>query len=659
MHKTIFRLLFILLLATFSSVSAQSDGFNLPADLYILLNEGIVQRYGLGAEGTTTVTPDSDFVVDFAVAPDDNWIAYRTESGITLANMASPNQIRVLLESVITADFPPLRQGGQTMTWSDDGAQLAYTTTSGVRVAFNLGTNNVVFANILTSPAKHLSWSPNGTFLAVEVENNIWWIYRRNQNEMTLAGALPSSFGTVWQDDNRLIFAPQEGGLLVLDFANFNEQYALRSDGQRYFLPVIRDDGSLIVFASDEDNPQENAIWTRMSIAGNIASVDEFANAPTDIRGAMWAIDGNSLIALRENQMTLLIPNLGVILPLPVGDVVAYGWGANRPPSAQGIEMTNGAFFRAPDLFGVMQVWRLPNDGTRPITITTRETDVTAYTINSTGTTLIYLTNNQLWRMPIQEEGAEAIVIASRLGNNPRDFIFSPDETDLFYTTDGEGGGLWRVDSMGESAPQRILANPEGGQYRMPKFAPNINALLLAITRPERTTQYIVYDPVAEATLNIGNYTLAGWLPDGRVIGYTRLADGLTNMTSQLQVVDLSQDPILPAMLWDESQTRVADFLPLGGDNWRMITAQVLPYGTEKGLLLEYADDAFSVTVELGWLINPLLSPDGLFMASLTRPNGLLIIHDLSTQDKRLLQAPLGITDFRWVGTSGKIFNEL
>ncbi len=659
MHKTIFRLLFILLLATFSSVSAQSDGFNLPTDLYILLNEGIVQRYGLGAEGTTTVTPETDFVVDFAVAPDDNWIAYRTESGITLANMASPNQIRVLLESVITADFPPLRQGGQTMAWSNDGTQLAYTTTSGVRVAFNLGTNNVVFANILTSPAKHISWSPNGTFLAVEVENNIWWIYRRNGNEMVLAGALPSSFGTAWQDDNRLIFAPQEGGLLVLDFANLNEQYALRNDGQRYFLPVIREDGSLIAFASDDENPQENAVWTRMSIAGNIASVDEFANAPTDIRGAMWAIDGNSLIALRENQMTLLIPNLGVILPLPVGDVVAYGWGAPRPASAQGIEMTNSAFFRAPDLFGVMQVWRLPDDGTRPIAITTGETDVTAYTINPTGTTLIYLTNNQLWRMPIQTEGAEAVAIASRLGDNPRDFIFSPDETDVFYTTQGEDGGLWRVDSMGESAPERILANPDGGQYRMPKFAPNINALLLAITRPERTTQYIVYDPVAEATLNIGNYTLAGWLPDGRVIGYTRIINGLTDITSQLQVVDLAQDPILPALIWDEAQTRIADFLPLSGDNWRILTTQVLPYGTEKGLLLEYADSTFSVTVELGWLINPVLSPDGLFMASLTRPNGLLIIHDLSKGDKMLIGAPLGITDFCWVGTNGKIFNEL
>lgn len=658
MHKTIFRLLFILLLGTFSSVSAQSDGFNLPTDLYILLNEGVVQRYGLGAEGTTTVTPQGDFVVDFAVAPDDNWIAYRTESGITLANMASPNQIRVLLESVITADFPPLRQGGQTMSWSSDGTQLAYTTTSGVRVAFHLGTNNVIFANILTSPAKHVSWSPNGTFLAIEVENNIWWIYRRIHNEMSLAGALPSSYGTAWQSDTRLIFAPQEGGLLVLDLGNFNEQYTLFNDGRRYFLPTIRADGALMVFASDSDNPQENAIWTRMSLTGNIATIEEFANAPTDIRGAMWAIDGGSLIALRENQMTLLIPNLGVILPLPVGDVVAYGWGAKRPASARGAVMSHAAFFRAPDLFGVMQVWRLPNDGTAPVTITKGENDVLAYTINRTGTAVVYLSDNRLWRIDVSQKGAEAIEITRRLGDNPRDFTFSPDERQLLYTTEGADGGLWSVDSMGESTPVLILPNPEGGQYRQPQFAPNINALMIAITRSERATQFIVYDPLANATLNIGNYTLAGWLPDGQVIGYNHMVNSFTDVTSQLQTVDLSKDPILPVTVWDERGARIADFISLSETRWQMITAPIVLYGTEKGILLEYAETTFSVKVELGWVITPSLSPDGLFIASFTRPNGLLIIYNVSTDERTLIQAPTGIRDFRWGGISGKIFNQ-
>jgi WD40 repeat protein len=660
MLKIIFRLLFIFLLGAVSLVSAQSDGFDLPTDLYILLNEGIVQRYGLGAEGATTVTPEGDFVIDFAVAPDGNWIAYRTEQGITLAYMPNPDQIRVLLETVATADFPPLRQGGQTMAWSNDGTQLAYTTTSGVRVAFNLGTNQVVFANILTSPARHVSWSPNGTYLAIEVEDNIWWIYQHVGDEMILVGALPSSYGTAWQDDTRLIFAPQEGGLIILDFGNFNEQYPLREDGQRYFLPTIRPDGSLVAFASDNDeDPQANAAWTRMSVAGNIATIDEFANTPTDITGAMWGVGGELLIALRDGGMTLLIPNVGVVLPLPIGEVVAYGWGAPRPPSARGLVMSQQGFFRANDIFGVTQVWQLPNDGTPPTAITTGENEVTAYTVNPTGTILVYISQNQLWRIAIGEDGAEPIELTRRLSDNPQDIIFSPDESQVFYVTEGADGGLWAVDSMGESAPTLLLPNEEGATYRYPQFAPNVNGLIIAITRPERATEYNFYDPTAEATLNIGNYTVAGWLPDGKVAGYVSQSIGLTNFTSQLQLLDLSQDPILPATVWEADQTRLLDFQPITAENWMLVVADVVPYGTEKGVLLEYADGVFSIKVELGTMIDPVLSPDGLFLAWLTRPNGLLIIYDITTGERTLLQAPNGVQDFRWGGAEGKKFNEL
>jgi hypothetical protein len=447
----------------------------------------------------------------------------------------------------------------------------------------------------------------------------------------------------------------------VLDLGNLNAQYALREADQRYFLPTIRADGSLIAFASRDENPEETAVWTRMSIDGQIASVDEFANAPTDIRGAMWGVGGDLLIALRDGQMTLLIPNLAVILPLPVGEVVAYGWGAERPPSEHGIIMSQRAFFRAPDIFGVLQVWQLPNDGTPPEPITSGEDDVTAYTINPTGTALFYIQQNKLWRLPIPipEEGAEPIEITSRLGDAPRDLTLSPDESELFFTTEGDSGGLWMVDSMGESAPELVLANENGGTYRQPQFAPNINALIVAITRPERPAQYIFYDPAADATLNLGNYTVAGWLPDGLVVGYISQSDTLASINSQLQVLNLSQDPILPLTIWEADQTRLLDFQPINNARWLMITAPFMPYGTEKGVLLEYTDGLFSIKVELGWVINPVIAPDGLGIAWLTRPNGLLIIHDVITGENTLLKAPNGIRDFRWVGAEGKIFNEL
>ena len=57
------------------------DGLNLPSALYVLTAEGRVDRYGLGAEGVRMITPEDEFVIDFGVAPDGNWLAYRTEIG--------------------------------------------------------------------------------------------------------------------------------------------------------------------------------------------------------------------------------------------------------------------------------------------------------------------------------------------------------------------------------------------------------------------------------------------------------------------------------------------------------------------------------------------------------------------------------------------------
>ncbi|MFW5690883.1 MAG: hypothetical protein ACOCXZ_00165, partial [Chloroflexota bacterium] len=173
--------------------AAQGDGLNLPTELYILLNAGTVERYGLGAAGVTTITPDDVFVLDFAVAPDGNWLAYRTDSGLYVSNMTS-DDAPVQLEAT-SANFPPLRQGGQTLTWSPDAGALAYTTEYGVRVAVDIASGQPRFIDIAVSPLIHLSWSPGGAFLAAEAENDVWWLYRREAAAMPLTGALPSARG--------------------------------------------------------------------------------------------------------------------------------------------------------------------------------------------------------------------------------------------------------------------------------------------------------------------------------------------------------------------------------------------------------------------------------------------------------------------------------
>ena len=198
------------------STSAQ-DALNLPTELYILLNDGQVERYGLGADGVQSVTPEGEFIVDFGIAADDNWLAYRTPTGLYFSNIYEPDSLQLMDES---ADVPSIRGNGDTLAWAPDDSALAYVTLTGVRVYFRDGNTT----DIAVNQVKHLQWSPDGAFLLAETAENIWWIYRRVGLNMPLSSVIPSSHGITWLRDSVLIFAPAEGGLLTMDLNDNNIQ---------------------------------------------------------------------------------------------------------------------------------------------------------------------------------------------------------------------------------------------------------------------------------------------------------------------------------------------------------------------------------------------------------------------------------------------------
>ncbi len=633
--KQLFTLLMFFVMV--SLVVAQ-DGLNLPTELYILVNDGTVERYGLGAAGVQTITPEDAFILDFAVAPDDNWIAYRTEMGITLQSLVDDR--RVPLEDE-TADVPPVRGRGSTMAWSPSGEVLAYTTIFGIRLAFDPSSEHTVYTNVPVSAVFGLMWSPDGTYLAAETENNVWWVFQRDSTAMNLASVVPASYGLTWLDDARLVFAPPEGGLLTMNLVNANAQTQFMDATQEYRLPMRKDDGSIVVFARPAATAEapEFATYQRLSLDDGGATVAESSDIPVDLTGMRWAPDGDLMIAFQGGVLVLVLPQTGDGFPLPIVNTVAYDWGPPRPNSATGFSLPFDAHFLAATSTGIVQVWQLPGNGLPPMPITNAETDISEYAASRDG--VAYTSDGRVWYLNTAEDTPNATELVIVPG---RDLTFNPAGDQLLYVTSSlDGAGVWSLalGSQEPTEPQLLLSSTDV-IYADPQFAPNVNAILIRQETSDGVEQ-VMYDPVSQEIISIGTYDHAVWLSEGRILGIQE--------TEQETVIDLvapsSQETAVAMRVGSGQVEAVRETAPgqlsvvLAGDNQPGLSFFTL-------MEVDVAVGEPDQRAKLRYLTEPQISPDGQFIAGLLQPDGALTIYDAMLDQTTTLRQPAGITQFEW-----------
>lgn len=326
-------------------LSAQSDALNLPTDLYVLLNDGLVQRYGIGGRGIETVTPADAYVIDFAIAPDNQRIAYRTEAGLVLGDMAAQGAGPVV---DTLAAFPPMRGTGASITWTPQGDAIAYTTPDGARIYY---TSIGAFASISQANLVNLRWSPDGMYLLAEATHNIWWVYKREGSQLALRAAIPSSYGTAWVSATELVFAPGEGGLVSMDLNAANRQSPLLTSQAEYRLPVLAPDGRLMFFRRDKDDQTvPEGFGQLVALAPGSPDVQVRGETSIDLGGGLrWGPGARLMVAFEGGVLALFDPMTGQGFPLPISNAVAFDWGPYPPPESASAEPTPEAIF--PDSF--------------------------------------------------------------------------------------------------------------------------------------------------------------------------------------------------------------------------------------------------------------------------------------------------------------------
>lgn len=651
LHKRHFitTVLFLLL----ASLVRAQDGLNLPTELYTLTNSGEVQRYGVGIAGLTTVTPEGEFVLDFGVAPDGNWLAYRTESALTLLNMFTGSS--QVLETG-TAGVPSVRGRGDTMAWSPSGDALAYTNLLGGRVYF--GGETPTFVTLHESVFVSFLWSPGGDYLAAEADQNIWWLYRREGSQMVLTSAIPSSVGLAWFSPTEAVFAPATGGLLLMDLGNRNAQATLLDNTWVCALPTLRSDGSLVTFArstSDNRVPEGSGVLVAFSPVDK--QPDQEGTSAVDLTGLRWAPGGQLAIAFRGGVLALVLPITGEGITLPASDTVAYSWGPLPPATAAGLNIPANGYFLTSDTNGIQQVWRLPRDGSLPELVTTAEVDITLYTVAPGQNAVAYVSGGQVWLQTLRS--AETVALAEIGTHEVRFITFSPNGQQIAYNTLGSAddpvGGIWLVSNKGGDAE---LVLKSGGAdaaapgmppfYREPQFAQNLNALL-AVEAQSELTSYIIFDLNTKEALNIGNYDTAMWLNNGRILAYGNgVGIGDPPATRELVIINPA-DLVHTQLASIPSPSRVLSMQEISASTVRLVLGNDLPGPHALSVVdLNTQTGALTPVGNGGFVSDPELSPDGKFIAGQTHTNGQLTFRATETNQQTVIADPPNLAQFEW-----------
>ena len=628
---------FLLTLPLIGSSFAQEDGLNLPAELYVLLNEGRIDRYGIGAAGVEAVTDADTFIIDFAIAPDNNWLAYRTEDGLLLDYI--PDAAEPMLVDT-DAGFPAIRGQGVTVAWSPSADAVAYTTDAGLRMAVNGGAV-VEFADVAVTPLQDLQWSPLGTYLAAAAADGVYWLFQREGVTLNLVAAVTESNGGAWLADPWFIFAEPAGGMRLMDLSNANTQTILQDDSRVYYTPGVNDLGEIVVFSrevTDTTTPQGAAYYSRLTISGAAVSLDEIAEIDTDLRGLRWAPGAQIMVGLRDESLLLVLPSQAQAFPLPITDAVTYGWGSPRPDTVTGLSMNADGYFRAPGPSGVMQVWRLAGNSTPPEPITTAVADIEAYSF-SAGGELTYVSGGQLWRAV---EGDTPRVLLD-LAEGAASVTFNPNGQAVAYSTpdsDGIAGGIWLAPTNGQTEPQQVLINSgDSATYTHPRFSLTSDALIATLTVND-VPSIVLLDPAIGQVEMLGNYGDAQWREDGQIVAFD---------PQGVSLIDPTTRPVTPTLLV-RTGSQVRDVRALNDGRVRVVVADDNPLGPAATTLVEVADTNGEPDEigNLGFMVAPSIAPGGAFVAGLDRPGGVPLIYDVAAQRSVIIAGVNGATDWQW-----------
>jgi Tol biopolymer transport system component len=352
----------------------------------------------------------------------------------------------------------------------------------------------------------------------------------------------------------------------------------------------------------------------------------------------------------------MILPDTGEGFPLPFADVVAYSWGPMPQDSVNGLALTFTGAFLAADGNNIQQVWRLPGDSSVPVQVTQATADVTAYVVSPGGRDVAFVSDGKLW-----SEGFALTSDAKMLADKAAfatDLTYNPNGKQIAYTLPNNGdvqGGIWLVSTKGGDAkvilPHGAPNNPPTSAFSQPVFAPNINGLLVTRSAANYPEALLLIDLNTLEAHEIGVASKAIWLQSGFVLAYN---SGLGYGADTSDQIIYRIDPAHPAeaakIATIPQPARIVTMEDVVAARARLVlgTSLIGPRALNVADMLT-TTGAITAVGSGGFMVTPVISPDGRYVAGETHEGGALTIRDMQTGKQVVLAAPPQISGFSWV----------
>jgi Tol biopolymer transport system component len=656
--------------ASLAPANASAQGRRrLPAPLCALVT-GQVICYDQNAQAQP-VTPPGQRVIDFAIAPDDNWIAYRTDNIVTLAPIygSTTTQQNQQGQQIDTQATPSatLDLTMTTLVWSPDGLTVAYVIANGFRVAIPTENGKPQLISVEDRLAINLRFSPNGSRLAAQADDGTWSLYTvdpfanaantANAKQIQRTGTIDQAADVAWQDENALVVALVAGGLYQIDAANPSARPAWTVPSEHFIKLITTATREVLALHPDPRDTIGNVV--SISSDGKVTPV----GASKIDSQAEWGLSGETLVYITSGTPILIDPATGRENTLPLKSVTRLAWTRPLPPPVGTFVMDADLYFLNPDSSGVQQVWRLPRSGLDRLTqLTTQISDVRDFAISPNRAQIALTSGGRLIVVSaIDPKDERVLAWLNRTDSAQADW--HPGGNQLVYA---DGNGLYLIATDGNSIPIQLM--PKGSEqrpaalYKRPQFSPD-GRLLLVEWREPKDDSFIstnVIDITANTLipLKFAQPWNVLWGPDNMLLARApvQVTDNARLLALRVQGGVQEEAAALTEFSWYVADARFApdksiQFLRRLG--WEAGPDIVLPHMVSGPITPGSASTVLRPEArgKPGILSNPQLSPTGRFAVGWQRTGkiGQLVVLDLQSGSRVRIQGANEPSALHWI----------